>query len=93
MMPAVMMARVMAMVTRGAMTDRARTVNGLHNTAAWRCDDGGVIVGRIVIIIRVVVVKHAPDEEAMPMPETVMEPASGKARSAGNMADSRATGR
>ena len=87
MMPAVSVAPVVVMVTRGAITDRARTVDGLHDTAARRRDNCGVIVIGIVIIIGVIVVINAPDEEAVPMPEPVMEPAAGKPGTAGKMAD------
>src|SRR5579864_405240 len=87
MMPAVSVAPVVAMVTRGAMTDLARTVDGLHDTAARHRDNGGVIVIGIVITIGVIVVMDAPNEEAVPVPEPVMEPVASKTRPPCKMAD------
>jgi len=88
MMPVVMM----AMMMREVMTNLARAVNGVHDTAAGH--GGGVIVGvGIAVIIRVIVVIDAPDEEAMAMPEPVMQSMTGKARTTGNMTDPRATPR
>jgi|GEM_PF-7114530 len=87
MMPAVSVAPMVAMVTRGAITDLARTVDGLHDTAARRRDDSGVIVIGIVITIGVIVVIDAPNEEAVPVPEPVMEPVASKSGAAGKMAD------
>ncbi len=93
MMPVVMMVPVVAMVMvmREAMTNLARPIAGLHNTAARHGDNGGVIVVRIAVIIGVVVVGDAADEKAVPMPEPMMEPMAGKARTSRNMADTHAT--
>ena len=65
-MPAVMVPPVVAVMTHGAiMTDLARTVGGRHDAAARRRDNCGIIVIGIAIVIRIVVVVDAPDEEAM----------------------------
>ena len=94
MMPVVSVAPVMAMVPRGAVTDLPRTVGGLHDAAAWPRDAGGVIIIGIVVIIRVVVVtvKNASNEDAMPVPEPVMEPVASNPGTAGKMADPCPTG-
>ena len=86
-MPAVMMAPIGMVATRGAtMTKDALPIRGHHQVAAWCSDntgvDGGIICRIIVIgiIIRVVVVIDAADEHpAKAMP--VSKPVSGKSGS------------
>jgi hypothetical protein len=79
-MPAVMVAPVDTIVSRGAMvTDDARTMHGQHPAAASASDkggsgiDGGIIV-IVGIVIRIIVVIDAADKnpaEVTPMTKAV----------------------
>jgi hypothetical protein len=85
MMPAVMMAPMVAAVMRGAIiTDLARAIGGRHKATARPHNNGGIIV-RVPIIIGVIVVIDASKKDAMPVPETT----AGETRTTGNMAYSR----